>query len=197
MDVEAGNRENILKKALELFSERGYEAVGVAEICEVSGITKPTLYHYYASKRGLLDAILAERGGILAARVREAAVYVPGDMARGVGNGLEKIAFAFTRSAMEDVAFARLRLTLAFAPPSNEGGMAAAALNDGIFAAVDAFFGAAALEHGNMRGRSKPYAAAFIGTVDTYVGLYLAGRSELGDEIVRGAVRQFIYGIFS
>ena len=48
-----------------------------------------------------------------------------------------------------------------------------------------------------MKGRSEPYAAAFIGTVDTYVGLYLAKRSSLSDEVVKGAVRQFMYGIFS
>jgi AcrR family transcriptional regulator len=197
MDTGSGNKVVILEKALELFAERGYEAVGVAELCEASLVTKPTLYHYYGSKRGLLDAILSERGGILASRVKEAAFYAAGDCARGVPDGLERIAAAFARSAREDESFARLRLTLAFAPPSNEGGRAAAALNEAIFNDVETFFREASEDHGNMRGRSRPYAAAFIGTIDTYVGLYLARRSSLGDEIVRGAVRQFMYGIFS
>jgi AcrR family transcriptional regulator len=192
MENEAGNRETILERALGLFSERGYEAVGVAELCEVSDVTKPTLYHYYGSKRGLLDAILAERGGRLASLVEAAAAY-----GHDVPSGLERIALAFARSAREDAPFARLRLALSFAPPSSEGGMAATALNDGIFADVEAFFREAAKDHGNMRGRSRPYAAAFIGTIDTYVGLYLAKRSPLSDEVVRGAVRQFMYGIFS
>jgi AcrR family transcriptional regulator len=197
VDEEVSNKTIILEKALKLFSERGYEAVGVAELCEVAFVTKPTLYHYYGSKRGLLDAILAARGGLLTARVREAAVYASGDRARGVPDGLERIAFALASSAREDEAFARLRITLAFAPPSSEAGEAAAALNEGIFAEVEAFFRDAALDHGNMKGRSRPYAAAFIGTVDTYIGLYLAKRSPLSDEVVRGAVRQFMYGIFS
>jgi TetR/AcrR family transcriptional regulator len=197
MDNEVGNKAIILERALELFAERGYEAVGIAELCEASGITKPTLYHYYGSKRGLLDAIIAEKGRILAARVREAAVYALGDRARGVPDGLERIAFAFALSAREEPRFARLRLTLFFAPPENEAFAAAAAFNDGIFADVEAFFREAAKDHGNMKGRSAPYAAAFIGTVDSYVGLYLAKRSPLSDEIVRGAVRQFMYGIFS
>jgi TetR/AcrR family transcriptional regulator len=197
MDAEIGNRTVILEKALGLFAQRGYEAVGVAELCEASSITKPTLYHYFGSKRGLLDAILAEKGGILAARLKTAAVYAVGDRARGVPDGLEAMAGAFATTARESEAFARLRLTLAFAPPSSEGGEAAAALNEGVFSDVEAFFRAAAGDHGNMRGRSRPYAAAFIGTVDTYVGLYLAGRSPLSDEVVRGAVRQFMYGIFS
>ena len=197
MVVGTGNKAIILEKALSLFAERGYEAVGVAEICEASGITKPTLYHYFGSKLGLLEAIIDEKGGILAARAAEAAAYRAGDRERGVPDGLAAIALAFARSAEEEPGFARLRLTLAFAPPASEGARAAAALNEAVFASVEAIFGAAARDHGNMRGRSRPYAAAFIGAVDTCVGLYLAGRSELGDEIVLGAVRRFMYGIFS
>jgi AcrR family transcriptional regulator len=193
----AGNKAIILEKALELFAERGYEAVGVAELCEASLVTKPTLYHYYGSKRGLLDAIIGEKGGVLAARVKEAAVYRAGDYARGVPDGLQAIALAFARFAEEEPDFARLRLSLAVAPPASEGGQAAKALNEAIFEAVEAFFGAASLDHGNMRGRSRPYAAAFIGAVDTLVGLYLAGRGELGDDAARASVRRFMYGIFS
>lgn len=40
------NREKILNCALELFHARGYDAVGVQEIAEMAGVTKPTLYYY-------------------------------------------------------------------------------------------------------------------------------------------------------
>jgi TetR/AcrR family transcriptional regulator len=92
----------------------------VGDICEASGITKPTLYHYFGSKRGLLDAIVAERGGPLLAAVRQSAVYD-----HDVRKGLERIAFAFTR------------------------------------------FAAAALDHGNMKGRRRAFAASFIITIDS------------------------------
>jgi TetR/AcrR family transcriptional regulator len=192
MEDGGGNRAKILETALRLFSDRGYEAVGVAELCESSEVTKPTLYHYFGSKRGLLDAIVKERGGTLLARVQAAAPY-----AHDVPRGLEGMAFAFARFAEEDGAFARLRLSLSFAPPGSEGGQAVASLNEAVFTEVEAFFREAARDHGNMKGRSKPYAAAFIGTVDTYIGLYLAGRSKLTEAVVKGAVRQFMYGIFS
>lgn len=192
MDAEGGNKAIILETALKLFAERGYEAVGVAEICEASGISKPTLYHYFGSKRGLLDAIVAARGGAFLAEVRAVSAY-----AHDVKLGLEAIAYVFARLAKNDGDFARLRLSLYFAPPASEGWQAAARLNEAVFAEVEAFFRNAAGDHGNMKGRSRPYAAAFIGTVDTYVGLYLAGRSELSDEALRGAVRQFMHGIFS
>lgn len=37
------NREKILKCALNLFYTKGYDAVGVQEIAESAGVTKPTL----------------------------------------------------------------------------------------------------------------------------------------------------------
>ena len=55
------NRSLILARALDLWAERGYDAVGVQEIVEAAGITKPTLYHYFGSKRGLLDALIEEK----------------------------------------------------------------------------------------------------------------------------------------
>lgn len=191
---ELGNRAVILETALKLFSGRGYEAVGVAELCEASSVTKPTLYHYFGSKRGLLDAIIEDKGESLLAAVEKASIaHSP----RDVPQALKGIATAFTTKAQAEPDFARLRLTLAFAPPASEGGEAITSLNGALFSHVEVFFQAAAAYHGNMKGRSLPYAAAFIGTIDTYVGLYLAKQSELSETVVTTAVRQFMYGIFS
>jgi len=52
------SNDRILLKALELFSEKGYDATSVREICEAAGITKPTLYHFYGSKEGVYRAIV-------------------------------------------------------------------------------------------------------------------------------------------
>jgi TetR/AcrR family transcriptional regulator len=52
------SHDRILQKALELFSEKGYDATSVREICEAAGITKPTLYHFYGSKEGVYRAIV-------------------------------------------------------------------------------------------------------------------------------------------
>ena len=54
------NKQRILEVGLTLFAQRGYEATSVQEICDQVEITKPTLYHYYGSKQGLL-----ERSGFL------------------------------------------------------------------------------------------------------------------------------------
>lgn len=55
------NRQRILEIGLVLFAQNGYEATGVQEICDRAEITKPTLYHYFGNKQGLLESILEER----------------------------------------------------------------------------------------------------------------------------------------
>lgn len=192
MHGPGGNRELIISEAARLFSEQGYEAVGVGTVCDASGITKPTLYHYFGSKRGLLDAIVRERGAPFMEAVREASAY-----ARDVPLGLERIAFAFSRFALRDPVFCRLRLAMSFAPPESEPGEAAAGFNHELFQCVAEFFRRAAGDHGAMRGRHRALAATFIGTVDSYVGFMLARAVTLDDRTVREAVRQFMYGIFS
>ena len=41
------NKETIMTCALDLFYARGYDGVGVQEIADAAGITKPTLYYYF------------------------------------------------------------------------------------------------------------------------------------------------------
>ena len=52
------NKTKILDSALELFHARGYDSVGVQEIAEMAGVTKPTLYYYFGNKQGLLSTLL-------------------------------------------------------------------------------------------------------------------------------------------
>jgi AcrR family transcriptional regulator len=51
--------ERILSTALGLFAVKGYDATSVREICEAAGITKPTLYHFFGSKDGVLRALVS------------------------------------------------------------------------------------------------------------------------------------------
>ena len=52
------NRSILLQCAKELFYAKGYDAVGVQEIVDRAGLTKPTLYYYFGSKLGLLETLL-------------------------------------------------------------------------------------------------------------------------------------------
>jgi AcrR family transcriptional regulator len=56
----ARRREQLLKAALALFSERGYRGTSVRAITRAAGVTEAVLYHYFANKADLWAAVLAE-----------------------------------------------------------------------------------------------------------------------------------------
>jgi AcrR family transcriptional regulator len=51
-------RDRILKAAEECFARDGYDATGVAGICERAGVTKGAFYHHFPSKQALFLALL-------------------------------------------------------------------------------------------------------------------------------------------
>ncbi len=53
-------KQRIIENALILFSEKGYEAVTVANIAEAVGIKAPSLYKHFKSKRDIFESILLE-----------------------------------------------------------------------------------------------------------------------------------------
>jgi AcrR family transcriptional regulator len=190
--AEIMNRDKILEQSLRLFSQRGFDAVGVQEIVEAVGVTKPTLYHYFGSKQGLLDAVLQEQFGILEETCVPASAY-----RHDVKNTLVAIAQSFFHFAKTHPAFYRLALALWFAPEGGDGFRAVDKYNARMQARLEDVFESAAKDHGNMKGRHKAYAATFLGMMNTYIGLALNGHLELNDELAFKAVHQFMHGIFS
>lgn len=53
-----------------LFVERGFEAVGMSDIAQTLGVSRPTVYAYFPSPEGILDALLDERLEQLPRRLR-------------------------------------------------------------------------------------------------------------------------------
>ena len=51
-------KQNIMEKALELFSTYGYDSVSVGEIAKAVGIKAPSLYNHFPSKQAIFDAIV-------------------------------------------------------------------------------------------------------------------------------------------
>lgn len=51
-------KKALLKIALDLFTENGYENTTITQIMQKAGLTKAGLYHYFSSKEDILEAVI-------------------------------------------------------------------------------------------------------------------------------------------
>ena len=99
-------RQHILDTALALMSQRGVDGTSMRDLAAAAGLNVASLYHYFASKRELLVAVLQERGFIddLAASTG------PASIARDDFDGLADILEDILGSMLEVEDFIRLML---------------------------------------------------------------------------------------
>ena len=64
------SKEQIIREALKLFSEKGFAAVSMRDLAESVGISVSTIYHYYESKQALARDMIA-RANELTAKARD------------------------------------------------------------------------------------------------------------------------------
>ncbi|MET7442893.1 TetR/AcrR family transcriptional regulator [Streptomyces sp. NPDC005568] len=57
-------REKILTAAQSLIEQRGYSALGTAEICKAAGVPKGSFYYFFESKEALALAVLDEHWAV-------------------------------------------------------------------------------------------------------------------------------------
>lgn len=77
-------KQRILDKALELFSEYGYDSVSVGQIAQAVGIKAPSLYNHFPGKQAIFDAIVEataahyeEDTGRISVHVQDAQMDIP------------------------------------------------------------------------------------------------------------------------
>jgi len=186
------NRDILLTRALELFAARGYDGVGVQEIAAAAKVTKPTLYHYFGSKRGLLEALLEARLVPFEEELAKASHFT-GDMP----HSLEKVAKAFFSFAQSSPDFYRLSASLYLSPPQSEGRAVATPYHLRQHRLLSRMFEDAAERHGNMRGRHERYALTLRGMIDGYIFAILDGNARPDGKLLADLVQQFSYGIYS
>lgn len=191
------NREKILSCALELFYERGYDAVGVQEIVDRAGITKPTLYYYFGSKQGLLQRLMEEHYERMETSLKEAV-----DRGGKIPDKLYRVARAFFDGATGDPQFFLLLLSMLYSGRKSEAFQTVYPLIERYYRFYVRMFADAADELGNMNGRQEQFAVGFLGVLNTR--LMMAARDmddlsglEITDAQTDSLVRQFMYGIYS
>jgi len=186
------NRTYLMDQALALFSARGYDAVGIQEICEAANLTKPTLYHYFTNKRGLLQALLEHHFAPLLTALELSSVYE-----HDITYSLAKVISTYFAYASQHMIFYRWQLAMQIAPQESEPHKAVLPYSKKQFRLLESLFRQAVADHGNMRGRSEAYAATFLGMINTYINLYYEQQIDLNADLVYRVQHQFMHGIFS
>ena len=69
-------KERILREALRLFSQKGYDAVSVEQIAGAVGIKAPSLYKHYKSKQDIFNAIFEETAKLYGAFTDSISVHL-------------------------------------------------------------------------------------------------------------------------
>jgi len=197
LEDKADNREKILACAIHLFYQKGYDAVGVQEIATAAGVTKPTLYYYFKSKLGLLEALLKECCEPLCSRLETVAGQYQGEP----GETLYNLACAFVDIAKQNRELYFLLLSLNYSARENEAFKAVSPYMKRMFRATTDFFLRAGDRLGNMNGRQEQFAISFQGVISHYI-LVMDERGISPEEMadphaIRELVRQFMYGIYS
>lgn len=183
------SRDEILNTACSLFSQKGYDAVGVQEICEKSGITKPTLYYYFGSKKGLLQALTTEKGGALFSVLKKACEYK-----HEFFESISAILVAEINFAKNNPEYFRLHVNLMHAPASSETAECYAKLKADLNAMFLEFFELSAEEFGNMRTKESLYSTLFHNNLMSVALNVIDQVLEDDEESIYKITHSFIYG---
>lgn len=184
------NKDLITENAIKLFSQKGYEAVGVQELCEVSGITKPTLYYYFKSKSGVLEHIVSTKGAELLSKIQTALTYNH-DFIKGLTDVLK----AEINFAVENTEFFDLHCTFLNSPENSEQKNIYSDTISQIQKCFDDFFFASCNEFGNMRGKEILYSKLFHNNVVSTAVLVAKGHLKYSEEIVYQIIHSQVYGM--
>ena len=175
-----------------MFADRGYDAVSVQEIVEAAGITKPSLYHHFGSKQGVIEALAAENYCDWFARLEIAAAY-HGDLPLTVYN----TARTFFDFAHQRPVFHRFQHSMWYSAPDSVSRRTVAPYLHRQHRLLEELFQKAARDHGNLRGHHTTYAITFTGMLNGYITSLQSVGSVFTDALVHEASKQFMYGIFA
>ena len=188
--ASVNSHDRILLKALELFSERGYDATSVREICEASGITKPTLYHFYGSKEGVYRAL-----------VEGALERFRGDVSRALsGEGtireqLARMARAYIDAALREPQLARFLMALIHSSPRSAPATDFVGFYQGVVAGVGRAVDAAVARGELAPGPTQLRLLVLMGALaEAMIGYLLCGQPQLSHELADGLVDVVLLG---
>lgn len=183
------SKDEILKNACSLFAEKGYDAVSVQEVCEKAGITKPTLYYFFGSKKGLLESLIKEKGLALYEALKTACEY-----RHDFFNSAQEIIKTEINFAKNCPDYFRLHINLMNAPENSDSCECYKSLKKMLDDLMLDFFVKSANEFGNMREREKLYSIMFHNNLISIALNVLSGTVSDSDESLYRITHTLIYG---
>ena len=187
----ATSAERILSTALDLFAVRGYDATAVREICEAAGITKPTLYHFYGSKEGVLQALVTT-GFQRFRQLVDAAMAEPGSFRAR----LKSVARAMFDSATRQPLYWRFMHGIVWAPPGTAPKTASCTeFYEGVIEVL-ARAEKVAVEQGELAaGDSQVRMLILMGGIgEAATGFVISGKPELTPELADALIDSMLDG---
>lgn len=193
------SRDTILHCALRLFGERGYESVGITEITQQAGVTKPTLYYFFQSKEGVFKAILEEYYTRFNQLLQKVCFYEPHteDYNEDIFPVLERVVNTYFSFARKYDIFYLMLLALSFAPPDRDTTILTKPYIHTQYETVTNLFREIGSNHHNVKGKELECACHFIAMINANIGFWYQGIGELDEEKAKRIVHQFMHGIFA
>lgn len=187
-------KEIIMKKALEIFANEGYSGTGVQKIVDAAGVTKPTMYHYYGSKEGLLRSIYETYFTSLIKNIRSIAAY-NGD----IMNTMESLMLVYIKMAKDEPLFFWLTYHLRRSPKNGEENLIVRHFYQAEHDAVFSIFDAITQYHTNLRGHEEFLILSYLSLINGYIEASLEKETieQISHHETVLLVKQFLYGIFS
>ena len=183
------NKNHIFEVSLGLFAEKGFDAVGVQEIADKAGITKPTLYYYFKSKTGLLESIVRRLESRHIAALEEASAY-----RHDFFGSLTEILKAEINFALENGDYFRLRANLRNSAKQSESFKVFLPFAEKLESLMLIFFRLSANEFGNMRGKEELYSTLFLENICSVAKKVAAGELDSTEKNIYTIIHSFVYG---
>ncbi|MCB9680108.1 MAG: TetR/AcrR family transcriptional regulator [Alphaproteobacteria bacterium] len=190
---ETDVRSRILAVATRLFGQQGYGATSVREVVDGAGVTKPTLYYWFANKEALFVEAVRAQVEVLRGIVADTLCCEQVGLEQRLSDFLER----YIRSARNDVDGVRLMLTAHH--PSGDGQPDIDILTvqrDQLSAVVDVI--ERARRSGEVRSDvdSNVAALSLVGAANLHIVAALHG-VPLPEDIHVRIVRTFLHGVLS
>jgi TetR/AcrR family transcriptional regulator len=184
--------DKILSVALHQFAAQGYSAVGVQEIVDGAGITKPTLYHHFGSKQGVLEELIRRKTMGFLMSFSNSCEYN-----HDLTMNLKSLAKKVLDFAKEEPVFFPYLVSLRFAPKASLEHDCVGPIFTFIDSQLQLLFVEAQIDHGNLKGKESIQAATFWAFLVEIAQLTLEKKWVMNEGQLYRVLHQFEHGIYS